>query len=334
MGVAFSKATWTQSARIPAPTLTEKNLPSQKGKVHIVTGGYAGIGFELLQILYLCGAKVYVAGRSADKANAAIQRITSAHPSSSTTGTLVFLHLDLSDLSTIKKSADEFLAKETRLDVLVNNAGVMFPPKGTKTVQGHDLQFGTNCLGPHLFTKFLHPILRQTAATTPKDSVRVIWASSLGIEVMSPKGGVVFETSQTSGGNLEPKMFGQQSNYGATKVGNVLLAIKTQEILRDAGVVSVSFNPGNLRTELQRHVSWWETLLSDILLSPAVLGGYTELWAGWSPDVTIEKGMTYIMPWGRDGTELVRKDIKDGIEHGGLVAKFWSWCEAETKPFA
>lgn len=111
MGNMLSQSFW-----IPTPTLTEKNLPSQTGKVFIVTGGYAGVGKELCKILYGAGGTVYVAGRSADKAAAAIKEIKTVHPSSQ--GKLEFLHVDLSDLATIKPAADEFLSKEKRLDVL------------------------------------------------------------------------------------------------------------------------------------------------------------------------------------------------------------------------
>lgn len=324
MGNAISYAAWTQSYCIPAPTLTEKNLPDQAGKVHIVTGGYAGVGEQLAKILYSKGAKVYVAGRSESKAKAAIERVKSACPDAS--GEIVFLKLDLADLPSIKATTEEFLAKESRLDVLVNNAGVMFPPKGTKTAQDHDLQFGTNCLGPHLFTKYLHPILKQTAATSPPNTVRVIWASSLGIQILSPAGGVQFDTS----GKL--KDINQTVNYAQTKVGNILLAIKTQELLKDAGVISVSFNPGNLRTELARHTTG--AALVSWMMHPAVYGAYTELWSGWSPDVTIDKGIAFVMPWGRDGTAIVRNDILQGIKNDDLVDKFWKYCEEETNQYA
>lgn len=109
----------SQILRIPKPLLTEKNLPSQEGRVIIVTGGYAGVGFELVKILYARNATIYVAGRSQSKGDAAISKVKAAVPKS--TGSLSFLHLDLADLTTIKKSASEFLEKEQRLDVLINN---------------------------------------------------------------------------------------------------------------------------------------------------------------------------------------------------------------------
>jgi retinol dehydrogenase 12 len=146
----------SQSAWIPTPPLTEQNLPDQTGKVRtpprrqlrvqpkcidltlhaqvfIVTGGNAGVGFELCKILYSHNATVYLAGRSEEKCNKALVSIKTAVPNSK--GQITFLKLDLGDLASIKGSADEFLSKEKRLDWLCNNAGVMVPPKGSKTAQ-------------------------------------------------------------------------------------------------------------------------------------------------------------------------------------------------------
>lgn len=127
-------------------------------QVHIVTGGYSGVGLELVKILYAANATVYVAGRSADKANKAIEAVKHAHPEGSTGGRVEFLQLDLAHLASIKKSADEFAAREQRLDVLTNNAGVMFPPKGSKSEEVcvllafipllHDGEMGTDELTP------------------------------------------------------------------------------------------------------------------------------------------------------------------------------------------
>ncbi|KAF2253863.1 short-chain dehydrogenase [Trematosphaeria pertusa] len=323
----FSKALRTQTINIPPPPLTEQNLPDQSGRVHIITGGYAGVGLELAKILYAKGATLYIAGRNEEKGQKAIEDIKKQHPSSS--GALKFLLLDLSDLSTIKSSAETFIRQESRLDVLVNNAGVMIPPKGSKTAQGHELQLGTNCLGPFLFTKLLMPVLIRTAGTAPPNSVRVIWASSSGIQVWAPDGGVVFE-----GTTGTPKVFDvPRTDYGQSKVGNVLLAVKLQELCRQHGIVSVSFNPGNLKTELQRHTGGLLRRLGDAMLYPAVFGAYTELYSGWNEDITAGGGVTYVMPWGRDGSEMVREDIRRGMKEG-LQQKFWDWCERETEMYA
>jgi NAD(P)-dependent dehydrogenase (short-subunit alcohol dehydrogenase family) len=100
-----------------------------------VTGASGGIGKQLATILYQHNAKVYIAARSQAKAQDAAAEIRHVNPHS--TGELVYLHLDLGDLASIRSSVDEFLRKESRLHVLWNNAGVMVPPAGSKTVQGY-----------------------------------------------------------------------------------------------------------------------------------------------------------------------------------------------------
>ena len=184
----------------------------------IVTGANTGLGKLVASILYAADATVYVAARTESKATSAIQSIRSSYPTSK--GALHFLKLDLSDLSTIKASAEEFLSKEDRLDVLWNNAGVMIPGPGSKGAQGYELQYVTNILGPYLFTKLLLPILKKTAAGAPKGAVRVCWASSLATDLYTSKGGITFAEDGSpivkgkGGGNYE---------YGVSKVANYFL---------------------------------------------------------------------------------------------------------------
>ena len=153
-----------------------------------MTGGSSGVGLELAYILYLHNAKIYLAARSEEKTKAAISDIKSRVPDSK--GSLLYLHLDLDDLTTVKASVETFLRDNDRLDVLWNNAGVMIPPQGSKTKQGYELQLGTNNVAPFLFTKLLHPLLAETAKSAPADSVRVVWVSSNAAELLSPKGGM------------------------------------------------------------------------------------------------------------------------------------------------
>ncbi|EON97868.1 putative short-chain dehydrogenase protein [Phaeoacremonium minimum UCRPA7] len=104
----------------------------------------SGVGKEVTQILYAKNAKVYLAARSEEKTLEAIESIKATVPNSS--GELIYLRLDLADLTTIKASAQEFLEKETKLHVLFNNAGVGYPKQGSKTKQGYELQLGVNCV--------------------------------------------------------------------------------------------------------------------------------------------------------------------------------------------
>ena len=115
-------------------------------QVHIVTGGYTGIGFELAQIPYAKNSTVYIAGRSSSKGTAAISALKAACPHSQ--GRLEFLFLDLADLPTISKSAAEFTSKETRLDVLTNNAGVMVPPAAARRPRALSCKWGRTALAP------------------------------------------------------------------------------------------------------------------------------------------------------------------------------------------
>lgn len=233
-------------------------------------------------MLYSKNAKVYIAARSQDKSLAAISDIKTAFPSS--TGELVYLKLDLSDLTTIKASAEEFLSKEKELHVLWNNAGVMDPPKGSKTTQGYELQLGVNNVGTWLLTHFLTPILVSTAASAPKGSVRVVWVASSAGEMASPPGGVPLD-------NLDyHEDMSQMIKYAISKAGNYLHGTEYAKLYKEKNVVSVPLNPGNLASDLYRHqnpmVYWF---LTKTVLWPNVYGAYTELFAGMSPDVTLER---------------------------------------------
>ncbi|KAH8171198.1 short chain dehydrogenase domain-containing protein [Sarocladium implicatum] len=320
-----------QSFHIPAPTLTEKNLVDQAGKVHIVTGGYTGCGQELVKILYQKNATIYVAGRSESKAFKSIATIKEQYPSSK--GRLEFLSVDLSDLFSIKKAVQAFESKETRLDVLTNNAGVMTPPVGSKDSHGHELQMGTNCLGPFLFTELLRPILLRTVSAAPPGSVRVTWAGSVTAIAQSPQDGLQFDAQG------KPIVHGSpDTDYGQSKCGNIFLASEFAKRYEKDGIVSVSFNPGNLRTELQRHMSFLGKAMLGFMLHPPVFGAYTELYAGWASEISLENNGAFIIPWGRIDSQVLRKDILASLQSkkeggSGVAARFWDWCSEETASF-
>lgn len=250
-----------------------------------MTGSNTGVGKEVARILYSKHAKVYVAARSEEKANDAITSIKSAFPESA--GSLTFLKLDLADLTTIKKSADEFLSKESKLHVLFNNAGVMVPPPGSVTPQGYELQLGVNNIGTFLFTKLLTPALAETAKAEAPGTVRVVWVSSLGAERASHvPGGVPIDELD----NYQHEKKAEFYRYGVSKAGNYLHGTEYARRHKDDGIVSVALNPGNLDSDLYRSMSPVITaVLRRVMLYPSVYGAYTELFAGLSPDVTMEK---------------------------------------------
>ncbi|KAI1116774.1 NAD(P)-binding protein [Nemania sp. NC0429] len=317
-----------QCFSIPSARLTEKNCPDQTGRVFLVTGGYAGVGFELCKILYMHNATVCVAGRSESKAQKAVAEIRDAYPTSS--GHISYLILDLSDLSTIKPAAESFVAQQPRLDVLVNNAGVMVPPEGSVDAQGNELQLGTNCLGSYLLYQLLFPLLSKTAsdASSPTGSVRVLWAGSLAVALGSQtRPGIVIDAD---GGPVD--QHAPWSNYAQSKVGNVFLARENAKTTPETGVVHAAFNPGNLRTELQRHSTGiGHELANKLFLYPAIFGAYTELWAALAPELTPDKSGSYVYPWGRFGD--LPGGIEDSIVKTGVAAKFVEWCGGQTRPF-
>ena len=178
-----------------------------------------------------------MAARSETKTAAVMAEIRAKHPLS--TGSLVFLPLQLDDLSTIRATANAFLSAETRLDVLWNNAGVMVPPQGSVTAQGHELQLGVNNLGHFLLTSLLLPVIRQTAqgaATTP-GSVRVVWVSSSAADA-APHPAVDFENI-----NYAAREEGIWQKYARSKAGCQLHASELARRSAGSGIFSLVSRP-------------------------------------------------------------------------------------------
>lgn len=274
------------------------------------------MGKALVNILYQRNARVWIATRSEPRTLEAIAEIKKLHPKSK--GEILFLSLVLDDLTTIKASAEKFLAQESRLDVVWNNAGVMHPPEGSRTAQGYELQLGVNVLGHFLFIKLLTPLLRETAKTAPVNSVRVVWVSSMSAD-FAPTPAIDFD-------NMDYHIpEGQDTVYARSKSGNLLHAAEFQRRHQDSGIVSVSMNPGLLKTNLQRNFSSTQQLLVSIMGRPAKYGAYTELFAGLDASVTAKD--KWITPFGRK--EKPRADLVEPE----LGRKYWAWSEAQVEKY-
>ncbi|KAF1930347.1 NAD(P)-binding protein [Didymella exigua CBS 183.55] len=308
----------------PTPAFTESALPagSLKDKVFIVTGASTGVGKELARLLYSLHGTVYIAARSKERSDAAMAWIREAHPDSK--GRLEFVYVELADLESIKPAAEEFLAKEKRLDILFNNAGVMVPPQGSKTKQGYELQLGTNCLGHYAFTKLLTPLLVQTAKVSEAGSVRVVWVSSSAV-VSAPKGGVNMDNLDYRKDKLAVH------KYGVSKAGNVLHALAFRNLHEKDGVLSVSLNPGNLSSELTRHAGLLGAIVVKLITYPPVNGAYTELFAGLAPEVKALKRNEWVIPFGR--ITALRADLAEAGEEGGKAQKFWDWSDEQVAKY-
>ncbi|KAF8985126.1 NAD-binding protein [Cyathus striatus] len=296
----------------PKPTFTIEDIPDLTGKIVIVTGANTGVGKETAKALLLRNAKVYVAARSQEKAEQAITELKEQ-----TGKEAVFLKLDLGDLPSIRKSAEEFQSKEEELHILFNNAGVMRPPIDSLTAQKYDLQFGTNVLGHFYFTKLLLPTLLATAKSCPDRNVRVVTTSSSGHELSS---GINFDTLKDT---PKRKKKNPMDLYSQSKLGNVLIANEFARRYGEQGLVSTACNPGNLKSDLQRNLNGIENVVVKPLLFPTAHGALTQLYAGTSLEGATLNG-EYLIPWARVG-----KASKTGRDLE-LAAKLWEWCEEQV----
>jgi retinol dehydrogenase 12 len=304
------------------------------------------MGKEVARILFSKNAKVYIATRSEERATKAIEDIKKQTPNSK--GSLIFVKLDISDLSTIKASVNSFLAQESKLDGLFNNAGVMYvDTKGPQTTpQGYEMNLGINVLGTFLFTKLLTPILISTAQSEPAGSVRIIWVSSLGTEMQGEKSkGISVDDLEVY--STRPPM----ERYGLSKAGNWLHGVEAAERLRSDGVVSVPINPGNCNTELARQHPKIIQRILQLIVYPAVNGAYTQLYAALTGDIDLENSgiwgkcrfsvtitrLTFsVAPFGR--LLPIRADLLDATRSkqdggNGHAAAFWEWSEEQVKPY-
>ncbi len=314
----------------PSPTFTEKNLPSLAGKIFLVTGGNAGLGLELVKILYSKGGTVYIAGRNLAGITSEIKAIKDSQGSGP--GRLEALHLDLANLKTVSACAAAFIAKEPRLDVLWNNAGISQAPAGTISAQGYEIHMATNCLGPFLLTKLLLPVLKSSASLHSESSVRVVFTSSGVIDMIGPAGGLSLEELTP-----EKQSDDKDRNYSASKAGNWFLASEFDKRVHDDGVLCLTQNPGTLKTKGWDRAPKLMTMFFKPFMYEAKFGAYTELWAGLSPEVKPEDGGRYAVPWGRwhpSPKKEILQSLKSVSEGGtGLAADFWDWCEEHTATF-
>ena len=245
---------------------TDNDVPDQSGKCIIVTGANTGLGFGAAKVLAAKGARVLLACRDRAKAEAAMAEIGRATPGAD----LAFLPLDQADLNSVR-AAVELASKEAKVDVLLNNAGVMFPPL-TRTAQGFELQFGVNHLGCFALTSLMLPKLAETPGS------RVVVTASLA----------------HNRGNLQwddlgaEKEYSRTARYSDSKLANMLFFIELDRRLRAAGsaVRTIGCHPGVAATDLMRHAGPFRIVmpLVGLLMNTAAMGAWPTLQAATAPD--------------------------------------------------
>ncbi|MFZ1865299.1 MAG: oxidoreductase [Polyangiales bacterium] len=252
-----------------------QQLGDQKSRVAIVTGANSGIGFETARALAEKGATVVMACRNLDKAGERADQIRSAHP----VADVEVMRLDLSDLDSVRQFAEAFRAKHARLDLLINNAGIMVPPYG-KTAQGFETQLGVNHLGHFALTGSLLDLLLRTPGS------RVVTVSSIAH---------YFGRIDFSDLNFE-KDYNAQAAYGQSKLANLLFTYELQRRLDRAGkdTIAVAAHPGWTETNLQKHAKSVRFLNRFFAQEPR-MGALPTLYAAAETGV---KGAEYYGPSG------------------------------------
>lgn len=244
------------------------DIPDQTGRVAIITGANTGLGLETAKALAAHGAHVVLAVRNTEKGKAAADAITAAHSNADVT----LQPLDLSSLESVRRASDELKSRYDKIDLLINNAGVMWTEKST-TADGFELQFGTNHLGHYAFTGLLLDHL------LPVEGSRVVTVSSIGHRI---RAGIHFDDLQWE------RDYNRVAAYGQSKLANLLFTYELQRRLHAAGAetVALAAHPGASGTELMRHITFGPEALSAAALklaqSPA-MGALPSLRAATDP---------------------------------------------------
>jgi NAD(P)-dependent dehydrogenase (short-subunit alcohol dehydrogenase family) len=244
---------------------TERDIPNQKGKVAVVTGANTGLGFETARALAEQGASVVLAVRDVEKGKQAAARISDD---------VTVQELDLSSLESISQAAAALRTKHDRIDLLINNAGVMYTPKQT-TRNGFELQFGTNHLGHFAFTGQVLDLLVGVP-----DS-RVVTVSSVGHRI---RAAIHFDDLQWE------RSYSRVQAYGQSKLANLLFTYELQRRLAPHGTTAaVAAHPGMSDTELIRNVPaalrLGVRLVTPLIAQNAAKGALPTLRAATDPSV-------------------------------------------------
>jgi len=207
------------------------DIPDQSGRIAVVTGP-GGLGFETALGLASAGARVILAGRNPDKGAAALEAIKAKAQDAD----IAFVRLDLASLGSVEACAARLLNDLPRLDLLINNAGVMAPPTRQETADGFELQFGVNYLGHFALTARLMPLLRRG------DRPRVVSLSSIAHRT----GAIRFQDLQWR------RSYSAWGAYGQSKLAMLMFALELQRLSQAAGweLTSLAAHPGFARTEL------------------------------------------------------------------------------------
>ena len=290
---------------------SERDVPDQTGRIVVVTGANSGIGRETARVLARKGAHVVLAVRDREKGEAARADITSSEPQAK----VAVQPLDLASLKSVATFADEFGAAHQRLDLLINNAGVMVPPFG-HTADGFEQQFGINHLGHFALTGHLLALLRRT------EGARVVTVSSLAHR---------FRALDFDNLNAE-KGYSPWTAYGYSKLANLLFMRELQRRYHDGpdSLRSAAAHPGFTKTDLQRHTAMVRLMMKvPGMAQESLAGALPTLYAATAPDVA---GGDYFGPGGlfEMAGPPVRAFLSSRVRNDETAQHLWEVSERLT----
>lgn len=243
-----------------------------EGRVVLITGANTGIGRVTARELARRGAKMWLAGRSRERTQAALDEV--AQVGGSQAG---FLPLDLADFDSVKACAQAFVATGDPLHILVNNAGLAGARGLTR--HGFEMHFGINTLGPVLLTELLLPVLKKTPPA------RIVTVAS--------RAHSRFKTLDWDALRRPTQSASSFAEYAASKLGNVWHMRHLAERLKDTGVHTYALHPGVIASDIWRKVPWPIRPLMHRFMEDAESGARTSLWCAASPELAEETGGYY-----------------------------------------
>lgn len=278
--------------------------------------GNVGLGKEtIIQLAKHQPKEIFLAARTPSKAHAAIDDINKAVPGANVS----YLKLDLSSFASVKAAADDFKTRSNRLDLLINNAGIMAVPF-EMTEDGYEIQFGTNHMGHALFTKLLMPTLLKTAEESDSD-VRVVNLSSAGHQ-MAPFPRLVYNQA-------ELENWGTWRRYGQAKLSNIYHARELQR--RYPSITATSVHPGLIMTDLYNASTSSSAFMKiglkgmGMIFSDVHTGAKNQLWAATAPKQQVRKSYYWTPVAGKSGGSFwMAQKSQNAVE-------LWDWTEKELE---
>ncbi len=301
----------------PQPDWNPADMPSQKGRIFLVTGGTSGMGYEDAKTLAAAGAQVVIAARNPQRGQEAIDRIKQEVPNAQ----MQFESVDLSDLSSVRALGQRLGTTLPRLDGLINNAAIMAPPERGTSADGLEMQFATNYAGHFVLTAELLPLLRKS------DSPRVVTLSSIAVH----RGSINFDDLQFTQA-YEPML-----TYAQSKLACLMFAFELQRRSDAAGwgIQSLAAHPGVAVTELvargpgleSEQGRQWSAMREH--LQTAAQGAVPTLYAATAPEA---QGGAYYGPTGPNemAGPLGLATVPPLASDAAAAARLWTITEEIT----